>query len=177
MGFGLHVASSPCNLSAFIISTSKAIIMNVGTEWLVDAEGCSADLLRDVEVVRSVCEEVVADLGLRVVGEPLWHQFPPPSGVTGLYLLSESHLACHTFPETKTATFNLYCCRPRPGFAWEARLQKLLGATRVTVRTAVRGSEAVRGLEATLKSETANDVASFEAGASSLISSPEVSSR
>lgn len=116
--------------------------MNVGTEWLVDAEGCSAELLRDIEAVRSVCEEVIAELDLRVVGEPIWHQFPQPGGVTGLYLLSESHLACHTFPETGLATFNLYCCRPRPRFAWEMRLRALLGASRVTVRTAVRGAEA-----------------------------------
>lgn len=144
--------------------------MNLGIEWLVDAEGCSADLLRDVEAVRGVCEEVVADLGLRVVGKPLWHQFPDPGGVTGLYLLTESHLACHTFPETGRATFNLYCCRPRPPFEWEAKLQELLGATRVTVRTAVRGSEADRG------SEASSD-ASFEATVSSLPSLPEVSRR
>ena len=47
--------------------------MNVGTEWLVDADGCSADLLRDVDTVRRLCEEVIADLGLRVVGDPIWH--------------------------------------------------------------------------------------------------------
>lgn len=117
--------------------------MNVGTEWLVDAEGCSAELLRDIEAVRSVCEAVIADLGLRVVGEPMWHQFPQPGGVTGLYLLTESHLACHTFPETGLATFNLYCCRPRPPFVWEERLRTLLRASRVTVRIAVRGAEAV----------------------------------
>ena len=126
--------------------------MNVGTEWLIDAEGCSAELLRDADAVRSVCEEVIADLGLRVVGDPMWHQFPQPGGVTGLYLLAESHLACHTFPETGLATFNLYCCRPRPGFAWEERLRALLGASRVTVRTAARGAQEAR------------DHASFEAG-------------
>ncbi|MEK6324211.1 MAG: S-adenosylmethionine decarboxylase [Acidobacteriota bacterium] len=139
--------------------------MNVGTEWLVDAEGCSADLLRDLDAVRSVCEEVVADLGLRVVGESLWHQFPQPGGVTGLYLLTESHLACHTFPETRIATFNLYCCRPRPPFAWEDRLRALLSARRVTVRMAARGSEA------------ASDHASFAAKFSELPSAREVSSR
>lgn len=144
--------------------------MNLGIEWLVDAEGCSADLLRDVEAVRGVCEEVVADLGLRVVGEPLWHQFPQPGGVTGLYLLAESHLACHTFPETGLATFNLYCCRPRPPYEWQARLQELLRATGVIVRTAVRGSEADRG------SEASSD-ASFEAQVSSLPSLPEVIGR
>lgn len=138
--------------------------MNVGTEWLVDAEGCLADLLRDIETLRGLCEEVIADLGLRVVGDPMWHQFPHPGGVTGLYLLTESHLACHTFPETGLATFNLYCCRPRPPFAWEERLRALLGAGRVTVRTAARGFE------------DANDPASFEAKFSELSSAREVSS-
>ena len=118
--------------------------MNLGTEWLVDAEGCSAELLRNVETLRGVCEEVIAELSLHVVGEPVWHQFPQPGGVTGLYLLTESHLACHTFPETGLATFNLYCCRPRSPFAWEARLRGLLKAGRVSVRTASRGAEAAR---------------------------------
>lgn len=139
--------------------------MNAGTEWLVDAEGCSDDLLRDIDTVRRVCEEVISDLGLRVVGEPMWHQFPLPGGVTGLYLLTESHLACHTFPETKIATFNLYCCRPRPAFDWEERLRLLLRAIRVTVRIAARGSEA------------ANDHALFAAKSSELHSAREVISR
>ena len=144
--------------------------MNVGTEWLVDAEGCSADTLRDVDTVRGLCEEVIADLGLRVVGDPMWHQFPQPGGVTGLYLLTESHLACHTFPETRIATFNLYCCRPRPPFAWEERLRALLGASRVTVRTAARGAQAATDHD----SLEIGGRASFEAEVSELTSAREV---
>jgi len=154
--------------------------MNVGTEWLVDAEGCSAELLRDIEAIRGVCDEVITELSLRVVGEPMWHQFPPPGGVTGLYLLTESHLACHTFPETGLATFNLYCCRPRPPFAWEERVQALLGASRVTVRTATRGKEAAAGrdsLEARDCESPAKsgNQASFESEYSDLTSAREVS--
>jgi S-adenosylmethionine decarboxylase len=129
------------NWAARSNEVSKAIIMDLGTEWLVDAEGCSAELLRNIDAVRGVCEEVIADLALHVVGGAMWHQFPQPGGVTGLYLLTESHLACHTFPETGLATFNLYCCRPRPPFAWDQRLRTLLDANRVTVRTATRGAE------------------------------------
>jgi S-adenosylmethionine decarboxylase len=147
--------------------------MNVGTEWLVDAEGCSAELLRNVETVQSLCDEVIADLGLRVVGEPMWHQFPQPGGVTGLYLLTESHLACHTFPETGLATFNLYCCRPRPPFAWEERLRALLNASRVTVRTAARGAEAAADHD----SLEAGGRASFEAKFPELTSAREVARR
>lgn len=116
--------------------------MSVGSEWLVDAEGCSAERLRDVDAIRVLCEKVVAELGLRVVGVPQWHKFPPPGGVTGLYLLAESHLACHTYPERGAASINLYCCRPRPAFAWDERLRESLGATRVTVCLVDRGSPA-----------------------------------
>jgi len=114
--------------------------MDVGNEWLVDAEGCSSDILGDVQAIRQVCEQIVSDLDLRVIGQGIWHKFPSPGGVTGLFLLTESHLACHTYPETGIATFNLYCCRPRPDWQWEENLIKTLGAARVTVRYMIRGS-------------------------------------
>src|SRR3989442_14621147 len=114
--------------------------MSVGSEWLVDAAGCSAERLRDDDAIRFLCEVVVAELGLRVVGEPQWHKYPPPGGVTGLYLLTESHLACHTYPERGTATFNLYSCRPRPAFAWDEHLRESLGPTRVSRRLCNAGS-------------------------------------
>jgi S-adenosylmethionine decarboxylase len=117
--------------------------MNVGTEWFIDAEGCLADRLQDSGVVRRICEQIVHELDLHVVGDALWHKFPDAGGVTGLFLLTESHLACHTYPEVGIATFNLYCCRPRPRWAWEEHLAEALGAERVTVRCAVRGQNNV----------------------------------
>jgi S-adenosylmethionine decarboxylase len=141
--------------------------MNVGTEWLVDAKGCSAEALCDIETIRRVCDQVIRDLALQVVGEPQWHQFPQPGGVTGLYLLTESHLACHTYPETGIATFNLYCCKTRPEWRWENKLTELLGATRVQVRFTRRGEEA--GIESATEQEAA-DRALFEAKVSELTS-------
>ncbi len=73
------------------------------------------------------------------MGEPLWRIFPGEGGVTGLLLLSESHLACHTFPERGFASFNLYCCRPRDEWPWEERLEEALRARRVVVRSLPRG--------------------------------------
>jgi len=135
--------------------------MSAGTEWLVDAEGCSSELIRDSELLRILCEEIIAKLDLRVVGEPTWHRFPTPGGITGLYLLSESHLTFHTFPETGVATFNLYCCRPRPPYAWEERLRDLLGASKVVVRTVDRGTEIVhRDLPETSERTSSDSVTS-----------------
>lgn len=113
--------------------------MNVGTEWLIDAHGCRADALRDLGVVRALLERILARLELRVVGEGAWHKFGGEGGVTGMYLLTESHLTCHTYPEHGLATLNLYTCRPRPDFPWEAELAGALGASRVVVRSVRRG--------------------------------------
>jgi S-adenosylmethionine decarboxylase len=106
----------------------------------VEAFGCDPDRLRSGVALRRLCDVLLVELKLTRVGEPLWHAFPGEGGVTGLYLLAESHLACHTYPEHGLATFNLYCCRPRPRWPWEARLADALAADRVQVREIPRGA-------------------------------------
>jgi S-adenosylmethionine decarboxylase len=113
-------------------------MLTVGTEWLVEASGCDASRLRDAGALRSVFARAVNELGLRVVGEAHWHKFPGEGGVTGLAMLTESHLACHTYPEFGVATFNLYCCRERATWPWEERLREMLGAGGVRVRCLAR---------------------------------------
>src|SRR5678815_440949 len=112
--------------------------MIVGTEWLIEATGCNHDALRDENAIRLIMSGVIADLGLRSIGS-VWHKFEGEGGVTGLVALTESHLACHTYPEHGTATFNLYCCRTRPEWDWERNLKSLLGAQTVTVAKIQRG--------------------------------------
>ncbi len=101
--------------------------MTLGTEWLVDARGCRAEALRDLAVVRALLETILTRLELCVIGEGAWHKFGGEGGVTGLYLLTESHLSVHTYPEHGAATFNLYCCRPRPEFPWAQEIARVLG--------------------------------------------------
>jgi S-adenosylmethionine decarboxylase len=115
-------------------------MLTVGTEWLIEAAGCDPEALRDVSRLRGVFARAVRELGLSVVGRPQWHKFPGEGGVTGLALLSESHLACHTYPEFGLATFNLYCCRERPAWAWAERLKEMLGAHAVEVRSVRRAA-------------------------------------
>ena len=116
--------------------------MIVGTEWLIEAVGCDAEALRDEAVIRSIFDRVMSDLGLRSVGS-VWHKFPGEGGVTGMIALTESHLACHTYPEYGTATFNLYCCRTRPEWDWEGHLTSTLGAINVSLTKIDRGESPV----------------------------------
>jgi S-adenosylmethionine decarboxylase len=104
----------------------------------VDARGCDPARLTKPEVLAALFDEIVADLDLHVVGTPVWHKFPGPGGVTGVALLSESHLTLHTFPEHSSLCLNLFCCRPRPELDWEALLEQSVGATEVDVRRVKR---------------------------------------
>lgn len=114
----------------------KAMI--VGTEWLIEATGCDPEALRSQRTIQDVLAGVIDDLQLMPIGS-VWHKFEGEAGVTGLIALTESHLACHTYPEHGTATFNLYCCRTRPEWEWEHKLKNAIGASTVLVTKIERG--------------------------------------
>lgn len=105
-----------------------------GREWVVEAHGCDPVALADMEKLRGLFSRMVEELALHPVSEPVWHQFPSAGGVTGLCLLAESHLACHTFPEYGSLCLNLFCCRPRPEWDFRANLEREFGARSVRVR-------------------------------------------
>lgn len=111
----------------------------VGAEWIVDAHGCDASSLRSCAALGGLFARIVDELGLHPVAPPVWHVFPGPGGITGMLLLAESHLACHTFPERGFAAFDLYCCRPSQEWPWAERLAEAIGAAEVRVRSVPRG--------------------------------------
>jgi len=117
----------------------RQLIRSVGAEWVIDASGCDQESLTCLETIDEICGRVIESLQLRVIGQRQAHRFGPPYGVTVLYLLSESHLACHTYPEHGLATWNLVCCRDVPDWPWQTEMQRCLGATSVDVRKLARG--------------------------------------
>ncbi len=107
--------------------------MTPGCEWVVDAGGCRADLLSSKGAIESLLASLVEALDLHPAGS-LWREFPATGGLTGMLLLSESHLTVHTWPEHGFLALNLYCCRPRPAWDFEGELRSRFGAASVRVR-------------------------------------------
>ena len=112
-----------------------------GIEWVVEAFGCSSQSLGDTAALQDLFAQIIREMKLRPVGETQWHQFPGTVGITGLCLLAESHLACHTFPEHGSLCLNLFCCVPRAEWDFELILRQLFGASRVSVRRLLRPYE------------------------------------
>ena len=85
-----------------------------GLHLTADLRGCDAalPLMTDPAALALCCREAVAAAGLGGVAE-LFHRFGPAgsqSGITGVVLLAESHLAVHTWPELGAVTLDVYVC-------------------------------------------------------------------
>lgn len=86
-----------------------------GLHLTADLFDCAdpAGLLSDGARLQQLCEQLVGDAGLTVVGSR-FHAFPPGThgavGWTGVLLLAESHLALHTWPEQRSVTLDVFVC-------------------------------------------------------------------
>ena len=87
-----------------------------GLHLTADLSGVDPTLptVLDPDVLRGLCVEAVAQSGLGAVAE-LFHRFTPApaasqTGITGVVLLAESHLAVHTWPELGAVTIDVYVC-------------------------------------------------------------------
>ncbi len=121
--------------------SAPALAVPTGTEYVIDAYGCSADMLQSLPRLQQLFADICADLRLHPLAPAVWHAFAGHGGATGIVLLTESHLTIHTYPETGLAAINLYCCRAESlEWEWESQLRTRLGATTVDVRRLHRGS-------------------------------------
>ena len=79
-----------------------------GRHIAMDLRDVSFDKLNDCEYLKSVMVEAVSRSGATIVGES-FVRFNP-QGVTGVLVLSESHLSIHTYPEEGFAAVDCYTC-------------------------------------------------------------------
>ncbi len=80
----------------------------LGRHVLAELFGCRIDLLNEREVIRDVMLTAAKKAGAEVVGD-FFHQFSP-HGISGVVVISESHLAIHTWPEHGYAAVDVFTC-------------------------------------------------------------------
>jgi len=66
------------------------------------------EILKYSKIIIEILNKIVEKYKLNVVGEAIY-QFEP-YGVTGIYILSESHLSIHTYVEEGKVAIDLYSC-------------------------------------------------------------------
>jgi len=102
----------------------------LGRQFIILLEQCADEFINHPDRVIDSVSSVATDCGLYIVNT-CEHRFAP-QGLTVILLLSQSHLAVHTWPEHRLMTVDLFVCQD--GFDVEAFLEKLVivsGALRV----------------------------------------------
>lgn len=116
-----------------------------GRHIAMDLRDVSFSKLNDVAFLKEVMLEAAHRCGATVVGES-FVQFSP-QGVTGVLVLSESHLSIHTYPEEGFAAIDCYTCgyTVDPEIACEF-MKAMLGGRVVGYRALRRGSGPIEDL-------------------------------
>ncbi|HLS91812.1 MAG TPA: adenosylmethionine decarboxylase [Limnochordia bacterium] len=80
----------------------------LGRHILCEAFGCDPELLDDRQAVERIMVQAALEAGAEV-REVAFHKFSP-QGVSGVVVISESHLAIHTWPEIGFAAIDVFTC-------------------------------------------------------------------
>ena len=80
----------------------------LGQQVALDLHDCGTDRLDDLDWVRETLMEAARQAGATIV-EAVFHKFSP-WGISGVVVISESHLAIHIWPEYQYAAIDIFTC-------------------------------------------------------------------
>ena len=110
----------------------------LGRHLLAELRGCDPSRLSDLTCVREAMLEAARVSGATIITQT-FHHFAP-LGISGVVIVSESHLAIHTWPEHGFAALDYFTCGDAidQNLAVEA-MTLALGASSVSTREILRG--------------------------------------
>lgn len=116
----------------------NSVVCSTGTHLLADFHGVAAELLRDAKTLQRLLQDAAHYAGARVLSCH-FHSFGEQDGVTGVVLLSESHISIHTWPESAFAAIDVFMCGSAQPHLAIAELARVLAPKRHWVKEAARG--------------------------------------
>lgn len=83
----------------------------LGRHILLELFGCDSRALNDLEGLEEIFVTAARESNATVL-KTTFHKFNP-HGVSGVVIISESHLAVHTWPEYEYAAIDIFSCGDR----------------------------------------------------------------
>ena len=110
----------------------------LGRHILAEIYGCDARILNNADTIERILVESALEAGAEV-REVAFHKFSP-QGVSGVVVISESHLAIHTWPELGYAAVDVFTCGEKVN-PWDAcnYINKKFKASHMTANEVKRG--------------------------------------
>src|SRR5574344_1613675 len=82
--------------------------INIGQHVLAEFLECDSNILNNPVLIEKIMLDAASECGA-TVAQKCFHMFNP-YGVSGVVIISESHLAIHTWPELGYAAVDLFTC-------------------------------------------------------------------
>ncbi len=97
----------------------------LGKHLLLELKDCDREVLNNLDSLRGILKTAANEAGATILGDS-FHQFKP-QGVSGVVIISESHLFIHTWPECGYAAVDIFTCgnSVQPGKAAQMLINKL----------------------------------------------------
>lgn len=113
-------------------------MQSLGRHVLAEVYGCQFEVLNDINKVEDIMINAALEAGAEI-REFVFHKFSP-QGVSGVVVISESHLAIHTWPELGYAAVDVFTCGEKVN-PWDAcnYLADMFGADYVNASEVKRG--------------------------------------
>lgn len=113
-------------------------MQSLGRHVLAEVHGCRFEVLNDIRRVEDIMVNAALEAGAEI-REFIFHKFSP-QGVSGVVVISESHLAIHTWPELGYAAVDVFTCGDKVN-PWDAcnYLAEKFGADYVNASEVKRG--------------------------------------
>lgn len=110
----------------------------LGRHILAEIYGCDSNILDDCELIEDMMVKSALEAGAEI-REVAFHKFSP-QGVSGVVVISESHITIHTWPELGYAAVDVFTCGDNVN-PWDAcnYLAKMLRAKNMTATEVKRG--------------------------------------
>lgn len=110
----------------------------IGHHYIVEASGCRPEIISRVEAVEQILVRA-AEAAKVQVWSIAFHRFSP-TGVSGVLVISESHLSVHTWPELGYVALDIFTCgdQAEPERAVEYALKEF-GAKNMHITEVTRG--------------------------------------
>lgn len=105
--YNKEIHSSSFNLPNFAINKIKKR-ERLGSHFLIDGKGCKFNTLNNKRTLICMCNFICDMYKLKVIDRKS-HNFSP-QGISIIFLLAESHISLHTWPELGKFSLDLFSC-------------------------------------------------------------------
>ena len=83
-------------------------VNTLGYHYVIEASGCDPKVLSDADALKKILLDS-AKVGEMYVRSTYFYRFSP-QGISGMVVVSGSHISIHTWPEKGYAAIDVYTC-------------------------------------------------------------------